>query len=117
MKKPIRIKDIEKMSKFRPIGYKEEVLNSGEVIDDMLWIEWGDYKKLLEKYSPNARSTVNKSKPCSSCGQSPKGLGSAIEKIAKPIAKMIDKVVGTDIQNCGGCKKRKEKLDQLFPFK
>lgn len=45
----------------------------------------------------------------------PTGLGDRVEKIAQPIAKMIDKVAGTNIQGCGACKKRKEYLNEKFP--
>ena len=36
-----------------------------------------------------------------------KWLGDVVEKVAKPIAKAIDAVAGTKIQNCGGCNKRR----------
>ena len=42
-----------------------------------------------------------------------KGLGDLVETIAQPIAKAIDKVAGTKIQECGGCKKRKEYLNKI----
>lgn len=44
-----------------------------------------------------------------------KGLGDLVETIAQPIAKVIDKVAGTKIQECGGCKKRKEYLNKILP--
>ena len=40
-------------------------------------------------------------------------LGRAVEKVAQPIAGAIDKVAGTNIKECGGCKKRKEWLNGL----
>ena len=43
------------------------------------------------------------------------GLGDAIEKIAQPIASVLDATLGTDIKNCGGCKKRKEALNKMVP--
>lgn len=48
-----------------------------------------------------------------------KGLGDAVEIVARPIAKAIDAVtaptpIRTNLANCGGCKKRKEKLNSLF---
>ena len=43
----------------------------------------------------------------------PLGLGDRVEKIAQPIAKIIDKVAGTNIQGCGACQKRKESLNNL----
>lgn len=40
-------------------------------------------------------------------------LGDAIEAFAKPIAKGIDSTLGTDLQNCGGCKGRQAWLNGL----
>ena len=42
-----------------------------------------------------------------------KGLGDLVETIAQPIAKAIDKIAGTKIQKCGGCKKRKKYLNKI----
>lgn len=41
------------------------------------------------------------------------GLGDMVEKVAQPIAKAIDAVAGTKIAECGGCKKRKEFLNNI----
>lgn len=41
------------------------------------------------------------------------GLGDAVAMVAQPIARVIDRVAGTDIQNCGGCKQRQEMLNRL----
>jgi hypothetical protein len=43
----------------------------------------------------------------------PKGMGDIVALVAQPIAKMIDAVAKTDIQHCGGCKKRQEKLNDI----
>lgn len=42
------------------------------------------------------------------------GLGDRVEQIAQPIAKVIDRIAGTNIQECGACKKRKKKLNELL---
>ena len=39
------------------------------------------------------------------------GRGTKIERIAQPIARFIDKVTGTKIAGCGGCKKMVHRLD------
>jgi hypothetical protein len=44
------------------------------------------------------------------------GLGDIVERVAQPIAKAIDKFLGTNIKECGGCKKRKKFLNELFTF-
>jgi len=48
-----------------------------------------------------------------------KGLGDVIEKlVAHPIAKTIDRVAGTHINNgCGGCNSRQNTLNKILPFK
>lgn len=49
-------------------------------------------------------------------GAAPKpvpGLGDRFAAIAQPIARAIDGVLGTDIEHCGGCQKRKEFLNNL----
>jgi hypothetical protein len=45
-----------------------------------------------------------------------KGLGDVVEMIAKPIAREIDKTIGTDLSNCNLCQKRRDRLNQLVPF-
>jgi phosphopentomutase len=47
--------------------------------------------------------------------ENPIGLGDRVERIAQPIARVIDGLAGTNIQDCGGCKKRKEWLNKNFP--
>ncbi len=56
-------------------------------------------------------------KPQDIPGWKPRGLGDRVERIAQPIAKAIDKVAGTKIQECGGCKKRRDALNKAFPSK
>jgi hypothetical protein len=45
------------------------------------------------------------------------GLGDIVASVAQPIARGIDAVLGTNIQNCGGCKKRQQTLNEKFPLK
>jgi len=45
-------------------------------------------------------------------------LGDKVHAVAQPIAKAIDKVTGTNIQRCGGCKRRRAALNgQSHSFK
>jgi hypothetical protein len=39
------------------------------------------------------------------------GLGDVVAAVAKPVARAIDKVAGTDLKNCEGCKGRRERLN------
>jgi hypothetical protein len=42
-----------------------------------------------------------------------RGIGDVVHAIAQPIAKAIDAVAHTNIQNCGGCKKRRAALNRI----
>lgn len=66
------------------------------------------------KKNPKAPITSCEQLP-EGCPKSTQGLGDKVERIAKPIAKVIDRVAHTNLQNCGGCKKRKEYLNEKFP--
>ena len=45
-----------------------------------------------------------------------RGAGDLVAKVAQPIAKVIDKIFKTNVRNCGGCKKRQDKLNELLPI-
>ena len=47
--------------------------------------------------------------------EKPFGLGDAVAAVAQPVARMIDAAMGTNLQACGGCAKRKEFLNSLVP--
>jgi hypothetical protein len=44
------------------------------------------------------------------------GLGTKIERVAKPIARVIDKVAWTKIAGCKGCRKMKDRLNEGMSF-
>lgn len=44
----------------------------------------------------------------------PPGLGDLVERIARPIARAIDRAFGTKLASCGACKKRRDWLNQHF---
>lgn len=39
------------------------------------------------------------------------GLGDIVHAVANPVAKAIDYIAGTDLQNCGGCMERQATLN------
>lgn len=45
-----------------------------------------------------------------------RGLGDLIEAVAKPIARAIDAIAGTDIEHCEGCESRRQAANRLVPF-
>lgn len=45
-----------------------------------------------------------------------RGLGDVVEAVAKPLARKIDRIAGTRIEQCSGCAKRRAALNRVFPF-
>lgn len=64
--------------------------------------------KSPEKESPSPIPKVSASKY--------KGLGDVVHAVAHPVAALSDKVLKTDLRNCGGCRKRREWLNEKVPF-
>lgn len=46
-----------------------------------------------------------------------RGLGDIVAMVAQPIAKVIDKMARTNLQNCGRCGRTQSKLNKAFPIK
>jgi len=42
-----------------------------------------------------------------------RGAGDLVHFLAQPVAKAIDAMAGTNLQTCAGCKRRREKLNQI----
>lgn len=97
----IKLKALEEMAKQRPPEYMADMIAHGIKHNDNLEMTEAVYRQMLAKYRPKI-----------------KGLGSLIAIPAQMVAKTIDKVSGgrTHISTCGGCQKRKEKLDKMFPL-
>ncbi len=44
------------------------------------------------------------------------GFGDTVAKVLKPFIKLSDKLLKTNLKNCGSCNKRKEVLNSMFPY-
>ena len=91
----IDLEQLRQKASERPSGYLEDCLARGIVDGRKLRLTTA-YQELLRKYSP-------------------RGLGDRIERAAKPIARVIDAVAGTNLTNCGACARRREALNRKFP--
>lgn len=92
------------MSLHRPPGYEKDVLAHGTINGDYLEIDQKSYGELLQKYRPSTEVSQVK------------GLGDVVYKFAQPIARGLDRVLGTHIEGCGGCNKRRAILNKLLPL-
>ncbi len=45
-----------------------------------------------------------------------RGAGDVVAKIAKPVARFVDSIFGTDLENCRGCGQRQDKMNKKIPF-
>lgn len=107
-----------------PAGFADEFLSKavGTAVpggppqfDQWLSMPDADYKILRLKYWPGVSSSVREAIPPPSSSRV-RGLGTVVAAVAKPIARAIDKVAGTNLRNCGGCRKREETLNKILPF-
>ena len=46
-----------------------------------------------------------------------RGLGDMVEAAAKPVARMIDRIAGTDIEHCSGCARRRDAMNRRFSLR
>jgi len=99
----IRISSIKERARFKGAEYLQDVMSRGVVIGAYLEMQEDDYKWLVQKYAK--------------AGTQIRGVGDIVHKIAQPIAKVIDRIAGTNVAGCGGCAQRREKLNEVFPIK
>jgi hypothetical protein len=45
-----------------------------------------------------------------------RGIGDLVEAVAKPVARVIDRVAHTRLTGCQACAKRRETLNRIFPL-
>jgi len=45
-----------------------------------------------------------------------RGAGDAVALVAKPVARVLDRVFRTRLANCGGCQERQDWLNEKFPL-
>lgn len=45
-----------------------------------------------------------------------RGLGDIVHAVANPVAKVVDRVAGTNLQGCESCAKRREALNRALSF-
>jgi hypothetical protein len=102
----ILLSELKTVASNRAEGYYDACIAAGKVTGEFLYLSVKDFADLRAKYPP----IKPEARPC--C----KGLGDAVAIVAQPIARMIDKVAGTDIQHCGGCQRRRNKLNEMFPL-
>ncbi len=105
----LRMSEVLEKTKDKP-DYYRDLMDCGQVINDILYIEPKNFQRLNEvvrKHNPHL-STVKE--------KTPKGLGDLVEKVAKPIAKTIDFMIGTNLTKCQSCGERKEWLNKKVPL-
>jgi hypothetical protein len=95
---PVRVSDLEKAAELR--GNRRE-----EYLRECFARSMGDGH--LRLFYENTYHEIR--------AKYPAGLGDIVERAAKPIARLMDKLMGTDLENCGGCEGRRQALNEMFP--
>lgn len=94
----------------QPPGFIEDFIAAGEVKDCYVrHIPPPVFEALRRKYYPDYDPSTPPKKKIT-------GLGDLVAMIAKPIARAIDSVAGTDLKNCKTCDKNQAKLNAAIPF-
>lgn len=106
----IKLEDLDTIIKSKPDHYFDECLSKvKDDVLDVLEVTWGEgCNELLMLYSQRINN-----KPAKKI----RGLGDIVSRVAQPIARVIDKISGTKISQCGGCQSRREALNKMFPIK
>jgi hypothetical protein len=98
----IQLSDLEHAAKVRPAGFLADVksaalcevsgrLTFNPLTYDALCLKWG------------GKLTGNR------------GLGDVVARVAKPIARAVDRVAGTRLANCKECGRRQNRLNHIPP--
>ena len=96
----IKLANIEKMRSDGRIAYAADLESAGRWDGDRLMIEVDSLHSIVMKHDPNRI----------------KGLGDIVHLAAKPIARVMDKTIGTSLSGCGSCDKRREALNRAVPL-
>jgi hypothetical protein len=89
----IKLSELVGNASRRPPGYVEDVLAQGKVSGDFVYLGRVAYARLCAKY---------------------RQVGDAVAMVAKPVARVVDRIAGTRLSSCGGCAKRQERLNGMF---
>ena len=89
-----------------------------------MWVESSSFERLIQdvmlfrvnkgKQNHNFLSQMIEDQICDGLPQEEcdgRGLGDVVHTIAKPIAKVLDSTLKTNLGACGGCAKRRAKLN------
>ena len=86
--------------KNRPAAFVDWIMELGKHDGKVLAIERELYEKALQEFKLT--------RP---------GLGDQVATVAQPIARVVDRIIGTKLRKCGGCASRQDRLNAALPPK
>lgn len=95
-----------------PAAFMEELFAVSELDGTDLIVPDEEAQRLTDKYQAAHSEAMQGGK----VEPRFKGAGDVVAFIAQPIARGLDMIFGTDLENCGGCKERREALNEALPF-
>ena len=92
-----------------PVGFVDEFISNATPCHGVwLVMPAEDYAALRQKYWPNP--------PAPKISKHFRGAGDVLAAVLHPVVSVVRAATGIDLENCGGCGKRKDKLNQIMPL-
>ena len=91
----ISIESLKRAANRRPEGYLDDVMSKGQMSGEFLEIESSELTALRCKYAVK------------------QGLGDRVASFLKPVARAVDRMLGTNLENCGSCEQRRQWLNGI----
>ena len=97
----IPLSALERAAKIRPAGWLATVKAAGTLRGPQLELTPDAYQRLVADYG--ALTGL-------------RGLGDVVALGAKPMARAVDRVFGTDLAHCGACQERQRRWNAAVPL-
>ncbi len=108
--KKISVAKLEAAAKTKSPEYIKAIRAAGKLDGDHILIRDHHLREILTRHYPHRLPEI---KHPVTTAPAPKGLGDRVESLLKPLARIIDWLFGTNLQNCRPCRRRKQKLNRI----
>lgn len=84
---------LAQIAKHRPEGYVEAVIDAGRLVNGRVQLTEREYLRLRRRYSGI-------------------GLGDVLAVLFQPVARLLDRILGTRLAGCRSCAQRQRRLNR-----
>jgi hypothetical protein len=90
---------LERSTLLRGDGFREDVLRLGTVVGNQVCLSDEIFEAIKQSHPRRIR-----------------GAGDVVAAVAQPVARMVDRVTGGDLEHCESCKQRRTEWNERLPF-